>query len=76
MSEDAAEYMRRIGKLYFDAKFPNHRVWLFDGGKDTPVHRELQAYGLIEVLGTRGASYVLTDAGKQWILDNRAEIES
>jgi hypothetical protein len=74
LSEGARAYMLRLGRAYVDAGHPNHKVWQFDRGVETSVHSELMnAFGLIKLMGTRGASYTLTDHGQAWILAHKDE---
>jgi predicted nucleotide-binding protein len=74
LSEGARAYMLRLGRAYVDAGHPNHKVWQFDRGVETPVHSELMnGFGLIKLMGTRGAPYTLTDHGQAWILAHKDE---
>jgi hypothetical protein len=75
MSIDAEAYMKRLGRRFFE-KVPNHKVWNFDTGANTPVHNELRNLGYINWMGTRDGPYVLTDQGRDWMLQHRAELES
>lgn len=68
LSQEAAEYMSRLAEAYRENGYPNHKVWMFDKGREEPFHVELMnLHGYIRLMGTRGASYVLTDAGFRWI---------
>lgn len=71
MSIEALRYMNALAAEYVKWEFPNHRVWNFDTGADDAVHNELRALGLMKLMGTRGAPWVLTDRGQQWVMANR-----
>jgi hypothetical protein len=74
MSQEAAEYMSRLAEAYRQNRFPNYKVWMFDRGHEEPFHVELMnLHGFIKLKGTRGASYVLTDAGFRRIKDFLAD---
>jgi len=74
MSADATDYMKKLGKLYVDAGFPNHKVWTFDKGANDAVHSELRALGLLKIMGLTGGPWVLTDEGQSWIMNNRDDL--
>ncbi len=71
LSADAEKYMRDLAELYEKAGLPNHKVWGFDGGKDGPPYNELSALQLLELSGTRGSSWRMTNQGHQVILQIR-----
>lgn len=63
--------MRKLAEAYVKHGFPNHKVWNFDTGAEGGVHAELRALGLLKMIGTKGSAWVLTDAGQEWIMENR-----
>lgn len=77
LTKDAEDYMRRLGRAYIKASFPNHKVWRFDSGAETAVHKELlNGFGFIKLMGTRGAAYTLTDQGHAWIMTHKDDLAS
>ena len=71
LSEDALEYMTDLARQCVANGYANIRGMRFDGGKSGAVHNELKELGLIELKGTKGASWALTEAGKDWVMENR-----
>ena len=68
MSPDALEYMTRLALAYKNSGYRNHKVWGFDAGSEEHFQEELRnLHGYIKLRGTRGAPYVLTDAGFRWV---------
>lgn len=65
MTDAARNHFQAIADRYRSAEPPERASWLFESGKLTESHRELESAGLIErVLGTaHGFSWRLTDAG-------------
>jgi len=69
ISDEAVEYMAKLGELYVAHKFADHLR--FDAGKEDSVQHELRAAGLIKRFGTRGASWGFTPTGIQWVMSHR-----
>jgi hypothetical protein len=68
LSQEANDYLDVLAEAYVKAGFPNHKVWKFDKGKNGTLHNQLRAHGIIEMMGTRGASWRLTDRGHRLVL--------
>lgn len=71
LSSDALEYMQGVAKECADHEYRNMKAMMFDRGKSAPVHNELAALGLLKLMGTKGSAWVRTDAGAEWIMENR-----
>jgi hypothetical protein len=73
-SEKATAMMKGLAELYVKAGFPNHHVWAFspDGETQDNAFNELKALGLIKAFAS-GGMCLLTDAGQQWVMENRSE---
>ena len=65
MNEAARQHFQAIAERYRSANPADRATWLFESGKLTESHRELESAGLIErVFGTaHGFSWRLTEAG-------------
>ena len=65
VTENARGYLLALAERYRAAGLPERASWLFESGKLTEVHRELENAGLIErVFGTaHGFAWRLTEAG-------------
>ena len=65
VTEATRTHFQAIAERYRAADNPERASWLFESGKLTEPHRELESAGLIErVFGTaHGFSWRLTEAG-------------
>jgi hypothetical protein len=71
MSSEAKKVMLLLTQQYVAGGFPNHKVWNFSPPESDTVFPELRALELVEQMGARGSPFRLTNAGKQWVMDNR-----
>jgi predicted nucleotide-binding protein len=69
MTEDAKDIVRWLREQYLVAGFPDHHGWKFSPAKSNRTAiAELRAHGLIEVFGTGGRNWTLTDVGQRLLL--------
>lgn len=67
LTAEASRYLDQLVSVYEVNNPPNHRVWVFDRGKEDPVHNELSEMRIIERMGLKGSGWRLTDLGRDWI---------
>jgi hypothetical protein len=72
MSPEATSFMRRLASEYVSQNYPNHRLWNVELKIDDVIRNELRSKGLIKLSDAPGSACVLTDAGQQWVMQNRA----
>lgn len=73
ISEGAARALTFLARAYVAGQFPNHNTWNFNlDGELEAVARELYALDLLRPLGIgRGHAWLLTDRGRNWVMQNR-----
>jgi hypothetical protein len=71
LSSEARQWLEHVAKECEKYGYRNIKLMKWDGGKDDPVHSELRELGLVKLMGTKGASWVLTQAGADWVMENR-----
>lgn len=71
LSSEAREWLENAAKKCKEYEYRDIQSMQWDRGNDDSVHNELRELGLIKLMGTKGAPWVLTQAGADWVMENR-----
>lgn len=73
LSQAASDYMDDLTTRYVAAGFPRRWEWRFDAGREGPTFQELEAYGILELTGTEGSPWALTEQGLELVMQHHSE---